>query len=310
MNPKNRALLLIAILAALCGGSIWGVALYRARYISTGMLLNRMPTQDAVIFSIDFSALRRGGILQLLEGSRASEDPDYQNFARKINFDYREDLDSVLATFTPSARYFLIRGRFTWKSLRSYAMESGGNCLTALCRMTGSTPDRRISFFPVQSGLMALAVSTYESAVLELTKSPSGPPAEVPDAPVWLSVPGALLRSGHYLQDLPEGTKMFTRGMDRAEKVVLTFAPEGNRLAAGLEIRCRNEQDAVEVASQLSSATLTLRQMIEREHQTPGSANLAGVLVAGSFRTEGRTVFGRWPVERAFIETILGGGLS
>jgi hypothetical protein len=179
----------------------------------------------------------------------------------------------------------------------------------ALCRMTGSTPDRRISFFPVQSGLMALAVSTYESAVLELTNSPSGPPAVVPDAPFWISVPGALLRSGQYLQDVPEGTKMFTRGMDRAEKVVLTFAPEANRLAAGLEVRCRNEQDAVEVASQLSSATLTLRQMLEREQQKPGPGNLAGVLVAGSFRSEGTTVFGSWPVERAFIETILGGGL-
>jgi len=304
VNPKNRALLLIAILAALCGGSIWGVALYRARYISTGMLLNRMPTQDAVIVYIDLATLRRGGILQLLEGSRASEDRDYQTFVHKTNFDYREDLDSALATFTPSAKYILLRGRFNWKSLRSYAIDSGGNCLTALCRMTGTTPDRRISFFPVQSGLMAMAVSTYESAVLELTKSPSGPPAEVPAAPVWISFPGAFLKSGDIL---PEGTKMFTRGMDRAEKLVLTFAPEGNRLAAGLEVRCRNEQDAAEVASQLSSATLTLRQMIEREHQNPGPADLAGVLTAGSFRTEGRTVFGHWPVERAFIATILGG---
>jgi hypothetical protein len=310
VNPKNRAWLLIAILAALCGGSIWGVALYRARYISTGMLLNRMPTRNALIVFIDLSALRRGGILQLLQGSKAGEDPDYQSFVTKTNFDYREDLDSVLATFTPSDKYILARGRFTWKSLRSYAIESGGNCLTAVCRMSGSTPDRRISFFPLQSGLMALAVSTYESAVLELTKSPSGPPAEVPDAPFWISVPSALLKSGQILQNLPEGTRMFTRGMERAEKVVLTFAPEGNRLAIGLEVRCLNEQDAVEVASQLSSATLTLRQMMEREHQKPGPAELAGVLAAGSFRTEGRIVFGHWPAERAFIETILGGGLS
>jgi hypothetical protein len=173
--------------------------------------------------------------------------------------------------------------------------------------MTGSTPDRRISFFPVQSGLMAMAVSTYESAALDLTRTPSGPPADVPDAPFWLSVPGALLRSG---ENLPTGTKMFARGMEKAEKVVLTFAPEGSRLAVKLEVRCRNEQDAVEVASQLSSATLTLRQMMEREHQKPGPADLAGVLAAGSFRSEGLTVFGYWPVERPFIETILGGGLN
>lgn len=274
------------------------------------MLLNRMPTRDALTFYIDVDALRRGGILQLLEGSKASEDPDYQTFVQKTSFDYREDLDSVLAAFTPSDKYILARGRFTWKSLRSYATANGGNCLTAVCRMPGSTPDRRISFFPLQSGLMAMAVGKYESAVLELTKSPSGPPAEVPAAPFWISVPSALLKSGQLLQDLPEGTKMFTRGMERAEKVVLTFAPEGHLLAMGLEVRCLNEQDAVEVASQLSGATLTLRQMMEREHQKPGPADLAGFLAGGSFRTEGRTVFGHWPAERAFIQTILGGGLS
>lgn len=271
------------------------------------MLLKRIPTRDAVIVYIDFSQLRRGGILQLLEGSKASEDPDYQSFARKINFDYRQDLDSAMVAFAPSGKYMLVRGRFDWKSLRSYAIEGGGSCMTALCRMTGSTPDRRISFFPVQSGLMALAVGTDESAVVRMSGRPSGPAAEVPNAPVWLSVPGSLLKSG---ENLPTGTKMFAHGMEKAEKVTLTFAPEGSRLAARLEVRCRNEQDAVEVASQLSSATITLRQMLEREHQRPGPADLAGVLASGSFRSEGQTVFGYWPMERALVETILSGGVS
>lgn len=307
MNPKRRALLLIAILAALCGGSIWGVAWYRARPIGTGMLLKRMPTRDAVVLYIDFGQLRQGGILALLEGSKASEDPDYRNFARKINFDYRQDLDSALVVFAPAGKYFLIRGRFDWPSLRTYAITGGGNCTASLCRTTGSAPDRRISFLPLQSGLMAMAVSTDESAALDLNRSPSGPAEEVPNTPIWLSVPGALLKSG---ENLPSGTKMFAHGMEKANKVLLTFAPDGNRLAARLEVRCRNESDAVEVASQLSSATLTLKQMMEREHQKPGPGDLAGLLAAGSFRSKGQTVFGYWPVERAFIETILGGGLS
>jgi hypothetical protein len=103
---------------------------------------------------------------------------------------------------------------------------------------------------------------------------------------------------------------MFARGMEKAEKVLLTLAPEGNRVAARLEVRCRNEQDAVEVSSQLSSATITLQQMLEREHQKPGPADLAGVLASGSFRSQGHTVFGYWAMERAFVEAILGGGLS
>jgi hypothetical protein len=304
VSPKNRAWLLLAILAALCGGSIWGVAWYRARPIASGMLIKRLPARDAVVVFVDFSELRRGGILQLLEGSKASEDPDYQSFARRINFDYRQDLDRAMVAFAPSGKYILVKGRFDWKSLRTYALDGGGTCMTSLCRMTGSTPDRRISFFPVQSGLLALAVSTYESAALDMTTSPSGPPEPVPNAPVWLSLPGSLLRSG---ENLPNGTKMFARGMEKAEKVTLAFSPEGNRLAARLEVHCRNQQDAVEVASQLSSATITLRQMLEREHQNPGPADLAGVLAAGSFRSEGQTVFGYWPMERAFVETLLGG---
>jgi hypothetical protein len=206
-------------------------------------------------------------------------------------------------SFTPSGKYMLLKGRFDWKSLHNYAIEQGGSCMTSTCKMAGSTADRHISFFPVQSGLMALAISPEDTAAVHLTERPSGPPAEVPNTPIWLTVPGALLKSGDIL---PSGTRMFAHGMEKAEKLTLTFAPEGDRMAARLEVRCRNEQDAVEVSSQLAAATLTLRQMLEREHQKPGPADLAGVLAAGSFRSEGQTVYGYWPIERVFIETILG----
>jgi hypothetical protein len=296
--------LLIAILVVVCAGAVGAVIWYRARPIGTALLLQRLPTRDAVVVYIDFNELRRGGILRLLEGSKASEDPDYQAFARKINFDYRQDLDSALVAFAPSGKYMLVKGRFDWKSLRSYAAAEGGSCAASICRMTGSTPERRISFFPVQSSLMALAVSPDDSAVTHMSGSPSGPKLPIPNAPVWLSLPSSVLRSG---EGFPSGTRMFARGMEKAENVTLTLAPEGNRLAARVEVRCRNEQDAVEVASQLSSTTLTLRQMLEREHQKPGPGDLAGVLASGAFRSEGPTVFGYWPMERAFVETLLNG---
>jgi len=73
-------------------------------------------------------------------------------------------------------------------------------------------------------------------------------------------------------------------------------------------VRCRNEDDAVQVASQLAGATQTLKQMLEREHQTPGPADMAGVLAGGTFRSQGSRVYGYWPMERAFIETIVNGG--
>ena len=303
MNPRLRAWLLIGILAVVCILSVGGVAWYRARPLSPGLLLKIMPTQDAVVLYIDFAALRRGGILQLLEGSKASEDPDYQAFVERINFDYREDLDSALVTFAPSGKFMLVKGRFDWKRLHSYAIESGGRCVVATCRMAGSAPDRRISFFPVQSGLLALAVSTDDSAVVALTERPSGKPEEVPNAPIWLRIPGSFLKSPG---NLPTGTRMFTHGMEEADHLTFTFVPEGRSLAATLEIRCNDEEHAVRIASQLASATLTLRQMLEREHTTPDPGDPAAVLSSGTFRSEGKTVFGHWPLDRSFIEHLIG----
>ena len=79
MNYKQRAALLIILIAALCGLAIWGVARFRYRGLTTtAEWLERLPTQDAVVFYIDFAALRKGGVLQMLAGSNAAEEPEYK----------------------------------------------------------------------------------------------------------------------------------------------------------------------------------------------------------------------------------------
>ena len=89
--------------------------------------------------------------------------------------------------------------------------------------------------------------------------------------------------------------------------MVLSFVPDGNRLAAKLNVRCRNSQEAAELVMELSHVTTLLRGMIEREHHRPNPADLSGVLTSGSFRADGVRVFGYWPIERAFVENMLGG---
>jgi hypothetical protein len=293
-------------IAAVCGVSVWGVAWYRARSIAPAALLRRMPADDALVAYIDFSELRRGGILQLLDGSKAGEDPEYQSFVRQTQFDYRKDLDAALVAFAPTGRFLLLKGRFDWKSLRAYVESQHGQCVNSFCRMTGSAPERRISFFPVRSNLMALAVSPDESAALRLNNAVSGPDPQIPAAPVWLSIPSSMLKSG---DSLPAGTRMFASGMERAETVTLAFAPEGRGLAARLEVRCRDEQAAGDLASQLTRTTSLLREMMERERRKPDPADLSGVLTSGAFRNEGRRVLGYWPIERAFVQSVLGGPL-
>jgi hypothetical protein len=149
VNYKKRAALLIILIASLCGLAVWGVARFRYHSLrTTADWLQRLPTQDAVVFYIDFAALRKGGVLQMLAGSKVAEEPEYKVFVMKTEFDYTRDLDAVLACFTPRAKYLVVKGRFDWNSLESYAREQGGTCRDALCRMTGSTPERKISFFP------------------------------------------------------------------------------------------------------------------------------------------------------------------
>jgi hypothetical protein len=304
VNNKLRAWLLIVGIAAICGATVWGVASYRARTLKPAALVKRLPTSDALVLYVDFSALRRANILAILENQKITEDPEYQDFVRKTDFDYKQDLDTALVAFAPAGKFLLLRGRFDWKNLRSYVESQSGNCYNTLCRMPGSTQDRHISFFPLQSNLMALAVSDDDSAALRMQNSAAGPEAEVPDAPLWLAVPNSILKSG---VGLPAGTRPFARSMENVQSLTISFSPEGNRLAARLNARCHSSQEAAALAGELSRTTDLLRQMIAREHHSPNPADLSGVLTAGSFHHEDTRVVGYWPIERSFVENLLGG---
>jgi hypothetical protein len=295
---------LITAVACICAAAVWSVSWYRARNLTAPALMKRLPTSGAVVVFVDFAALRQAHILDFLDDPKITQEPEYQEFVRKSGFDYKEDLDAAFVAFAPSGKYMLLRGRFDWKSLRSYAGAQGGRCYNSLCRMQGSTPDRRISYFPVQSNLMALAVGEDESAALRMQSAGDEAPAEVPNGPVWISLPPSALSAR---QDLPEGTRPFARSMERAQSIALSFVPEENHLAAKLNVRCRNAQEASTLAGELSRTTTLLNQMIEREHQKPNPADFSGVLTSGSFRSDGSRVFGYWRIERAFIENMLGG---
>jgi hypothetical protein len=305
VSQGARAGLLVAVVAALCAGSIGGVIWYRARNARPAALMSRMPVREAVVVYIDFAALRRSGLLQMLGGARTAEEPEYQQFVRRTRFNYQQDLDSALVAFAPRAKYFLLRGRFDWTALRNYAAAENGACKNSLCRMPGSTPERRISFFPVESDIMALAVSPDQSAAWGLSARGALPGVELPDAPVWISLPPAVLRSG---AGLPTGTRMFARGIENAEGATLSIGPDGQRFAARLKVRCQSESDAAATAAELGKTTALLGEMIAREHQKPNPADLSGVLTAGAFRSEGRSVAGYWPIERAFLDNLLAGG--
>jgi hypothetical protein len=277
-------------------------------YHSTGLtpaaLLKRMPAQDALIMWIDFAALRRAGFLQLLDGAKSAEDPEYQSFVYATRFDYMNDLDTALVSFPRAGgSYFMASGRFDWKSLRAYVAREHGQCVNSLCRVVGSTPDRHISFLPLRRDLMAMAVSTDPWAVNDLAASRPGPYPTMPEGLVWLRFPGSLPKSA---ARLPDGVASFARIVENAPSVTISFVPDGARLSAKLEILCRNPQEAIDLASQFAAVTEMARSLFAREHQTPSPADFSGVVTSGVFSTQGSRLLGAWPIERVFVQNLLG----
>src|SRR5436309_5688835 len=175
-----------AFAAALC---MIGIVVYlrSGDLASPQSILARLPSDNAAVLAIDFASLRRGGVFELLSGPVVEEEPEYKTFVGKTGFDCRRDLDHAFISFHPSGVYFLVRGRFDWKRLEAYAREQGGGCSSGLCRMPGSAPERKISFFPLKSNLMAMAVSTDESAAARMSeKARNARPIALLQQPVWL----------------------------------------------------------------------------------------------------------------------------
>ena len=269
-------------------------------------MFSRLPSDDAVVLYIDFHALRNAGVLSLLSSSRVTQEPEYRAFVEQTGFDYLNDLDSALVSFHSSGTYLLLRGRFDWKNLKDYTIQQGGTCYNTLCRINGSTPERKISFYPQQTDIMGLAVSRDDSAATELQSRKAPRHFQIPADPVWSLIPVSVLKNN---AAAPAGTRAFARALEGAEMLVVSAAPEAGRISLRLDATCRSDADARALAEQLRDATARLREMLIRENQTPNPRDLSGVLAAGAFEHKELHVLGHWPVERSLLEILAGNTL-
>ncbi|MCL4401628.1 MAG: hypothetical protein M1436_03045 [Acidobacteria bacterium] len=297
--------LVLILLVGICASIIGVVALVRSQRDSTASLFSRLPSDDAVIMHIDFDALRRAGVLELFSGSDMVQEPEYRAFVADSGFNYLQDLDSALVSFRPDGTYFLLSGRFNWKSLRRYITSQGGSCYNTFCKVNGSTADRKISFFPLKPNVMALAVSKDDSGASQmLSRRKDQRLPAIPDQPVWAMIPASMMNRSEGI--LP-GTRMFSRALENTEGVVLSAGPRGNGVELALEATCRSKADAAALVSELQNSTAMLRNLIARENKQPNPADLSGILAGGTFSQQDTRVVGRWPVERAFLEALAGG---
>ncbi|MCA2969351.1 MAG: hypothetical protein INH43_12615 [Acidobacteriaceae bacterium] len=293
------------ILVAACVGVGGGVVWYRSRLLPTlAERMERLPAGASALY-LDLASMRQTGLLALLSGQNVTEDPDYTAFVASTGFDYRADLDSALIGWAGADVYILATGRFDWKAIQAHTVRSGGRCWNGVCRMRASTPSRMVSFAPLTNGMIGMAVSTDEWAVVKLqNKAPNRLAA--PDAVVWA---GGLGRNWRESESLPAGTRLFAKALGEAEVVTLGL----HAGTAGAEVRlraeCANESAAGGVESQLRGVTEVFRKYLENVQQRPNPEDLSGILTSGTFAREGTVVTGRWPVQRPFLEKLLSGQL-
>ncbi len=298
------AIAVVLLLAAFCAGVLVLLARLREHGRSLTDWLSRLPPGEAVVVYLDFGALRRAGLLELLDLTRLEEEPEYRAFVEQSGFDPRVDLEAALIAFHSEGNYFLLRGRFDWRSLNQFVNAQGGACYNSFCRVAGSRPERRISYFPLRPDVMAMAVSQDGWAASRWqTRWRSMQPGEIPDHPVWALIPAqSLAQAG----GLPPGTRLFAKALGSAERIVFSATPAGDHMELHVDVVCRSTQDGAALVAQLRGLTEALREMIAREKQQPNPRDLSGVLTAGVFEQAGRRVRGRWPLSRPFLESLWG----
>ena len=255
---RSRIWIGAAALALLAGGAVW--FWHSRRDLSAAGLMAHLPPADAVVLHADVAALRRAGLLDLIAGSRAAEESEYKTFVTQSGFNYREHLDTVLASFQRDQAYLLLRGSFDWKALADYARRQGGACEDGFCRMPASTPNRYISFFALRARVMALSSGPNPWGAAAM-RSPvtTRPPIRSALKPVWLYVPGSAFRPA---EGMPAGTRLFAQALENAESVLLWVGADGAKFEAQIEAACKSEEAAAILKAQLEKVTEVLRKLI------------------------------------------------
>ena len=295
---------LAVLLAVLCAVLTGGIHLFWTRGGSNpSALVAYLPTDNATVVYIDAEALRRSGILNMIAGSKAAEELEYQQFVDQTMFDYRQDLDAVAVAFKDGQVFLAARGNFHWKNLMDYAVRQGGSCRNSFCTAPSSRPSRRISFYPLKPNIMALAISPDDLAAYSIARKPGKVALAPSNQPLWMLVPAVALKNA---DALPAGTKPYASALENAEQILFSVGPDSGHLQLSLQVTCRDASTASKLLADFQNTTDTLRKWIAREHQQPNPADLSGVLVAGTFHRDDRKVYGQWPIPRDFVDSLTG----
>ena len=277
--------IILAVVAVLL---VAGAAWYLLRPIPAEELLTAVPPGEAPTLYLNVKAMRAAGVVDKIAGPDTLEDPEYKRFVAATGFDYRRDLDSVVLVSRQGDTLMVVAGAFDLDRLATYAKANGGRCAGELCTVQGSSAQRQISWTPLRRRVLALAVSPDPMAATLLAGNATQVSFPVPGGPAWLHIPGSALRPG---AGLPPGASALLSALEGAQYAQLSATVSEVTLVAP----CASALTAAALAARLTETTQTLRNLLAREKTTPNA--LATALAAGEFRTEGKTLRGRWPLK-------------
>ena len=149
---------------------------------------------------------------------------------------------------------------------------------------------------------IALAVSTDDLAAAKLENPGPRVTAKLPAEPVWLTVPGAYLRSRELL---PMSVRVTLSGITTADKVTFTVAEAGQGIELRMQASCRSLDEARILSSQLRSSTSQLKDAVAMGGTTVD--DLVKSLAGGNFDQTEKLVSGAWPLPRTLLQTLTSG---
>jgi hypothetical protein len=286
---------------------------FRPQYKEPGQLVGLLPKSDAVLFYADIGLLRASGVLSTLEGAKTVQEPDYRRFVSETGFAYERDLDAIAVASLPNQIFAVLRGRFDWKHLNAYATKEGGTCRGSYCSVMNPKSGRWLSFFPIRSNLMAVAVSPDMNAAYTLLPRAGAPAFPAPAYPAWVQVPKRVLDQP---DALPPAAQVFLRALSPASEATFGVESAPDRPESGFLVRMMaqysSDKEARAVSEHLSQLTRLLSSLASRseasaknkgaEAADPGLRELLG---SAAFIAGDRQVKGEWYVSRGLLDSVL-----
>lgn len=303
---KSQPWAWLALVVIACG-FVLAYYFLRPQYQTPERLIGLLPRPDAVLFYADVDTLRRSGFIQRLQGAKGLEDPDYQRFVRETRFSYARDLDALAVASLPNQLFAALRGHFDWHRLSQYALHQGGICHNTYCQVPTSTQGRWLSFFPIRSNVMGLAISSDPSAAYELLPRHGAPEVHIPPYTAWVTVPRRLLDNP---ASLSPAAQVFATALSSASQVTLGIEQDQSTgRESDLTVRLSAKYDSVSQAEaaqhHLQQITGILKAVTSQERSGLNAPNLTAILSSGIFRAVNGSVEGFWPVSQEAIDSLL-----